>query len=295
MSFLNEVKDYFKSSKKRKLLFLISLVVMCLGTVVFAKLTDDYLSKDDLYLIDKPITDFVVANRNPILNRLMVLVTLCGNWQLIITGTALASIVLIVSHKWRYFWVLLITDGVAEIFIESSKLVIGRVRPPLSEALIPQYSYSFPSGHSYFASVYYGLLIYIFVRHLKNRWLQIITIIAGGIFILLLGFSRIYLGVHWTTDVVAGLGLGGAWLGAMVLFLEIENLYHSKKDNLVKNKKDVRLLMGISVAVWLLLLAIVYENQIKNKAVNLGMNIIRPTTRATIEAIKTAPADRSRA
>ena len=93
MSFLNEVKDYFKSSKKRKLLFLISLVVMCLGTVVFAKLTDDYLSKDDLYLIDKPITDFVVANRNPILNRLMVLVTLCGNWQLIITGTALASIV----------------------------------------------------------------------------------------------------------------------------------------------------------------------------------------------------------
>jgi len=292
--FLKDLKDYFRSSKKRKVLFAVSLIVMCLGTVAFAKLTDDYLDRDDLYLFDKPISDFVVANRSPILNRLMVLITLTGNWQLIILGTILASLVLITAHKWRYFWVLLITDGVAEIFVESTKVLFGRARPPISEALIPQFNYSFPSGHSYFASVYYGLLIYILVRHLKSRWMQIMAGMVGIIFILLLGFSRIYLGVHWVTDVMAGLAIGGAWLGAMVLFLEVENSYHSGTDNLVENKKGVRVLVGLSVIAWLLMLAIVYQNQTK-RAANLGTNIARPTIEATMAATKTAPAARSRA
>lgn len=88
---------------------------------------------------------------------------------------------------------------------------IQRARP--DNPLLAQVSgYSFPSGHALMSVVFYGLLIYITWHELSNRWLRRVFIILLLLLILLISFSRIYLRVHYATDVLAGLSVGFIWL-----------------------------------------------------------------------------------
>lgn len=288
-----ELKNFLNSGLKRKFLFAFCLMIMGLGMLFFVKMVDDLLGAEDWVLLDVPVTKAVMQIRNPILNRVMLAITLMGNWQMVAVGTLLVGTLLLIHKKWHYFWGLIATDGVALVFIEWSKTLVSRNRPPTAEALIRQGGYSFPSGHSYFAGVFYGLLIYFWIRHLKSwRW-RITGAIVGSIWILLLGLSRIYLGVHWLTDVAAGWAVSGAWLAATILIMEMENLFHQKEDKPV-SKNFSRIITAFMV-VWLMAWGWFYLSQGKIIAKNLGMKMTSPTNRAETAEIRTAPAARSRA
>ena len=293
MKLIKLTERFLKSGLKRRLLFALCIAVIGTGIIVFAKLANDTLSADDFYLWDGPIINLIVWLRNPILNRLMLLVTLAGNWPMIVLGTILVEILLVKANNWRYFWTLLITNIVAVIFIDLSKNMVGRLRPPKELALIPQGNYSFPSGHSYFAGVYYGLITYFWVRYLKNRWWQLGFILLGSGGIMALAISRVYLGVHWPTDVIAGLAVGGVWLAATVLFLEFERLFGAKKLEITDRKKMYQLIAAV-VTLWLVVLTGYYLVTTNNKAVNLGTKIIRPTIKEAMARTKTAAAARLR-
>jgi undecaprenyl-diphosphatase len=88
-----------------------------------------------------------------------------------------------------------------------------RTRPenPLLQAVN---GYSFPSGHALMSVIFYGLLIYIAWHEIKNIWLRRITVVFLALLILFIGFSRIYLRVHYASDVIAGLSVGFIWLAA---------------------------------------------------------------------------------
>ena len=77
-------------------------------------------------------------------------------------------------------------------------------------------SFSFPSGHSVFAVVVYGMLIYIGMRHLRRMRERVAVVVAAGALIFGIGYSRIYLGVHYPSDVAAGYFVGAMWLGTVV-------------------------------------------------------------------------------
>jgi undecaprenyl-diphosphatase len=81
--------------------------------------------------------------------------------------------------------------------------------------------YSFPSGHAMFAATVYGMFAYLLARQAKRAWLQVVIYVAAGAMIALVGFSRIYLGVHYLSDVAAGILLGIVWLMVCILALEI--------------------------------------------------------------------------
>jgi len=293
MKLIKLIERFLKSGLKRRLLFALCIAVIGIGTVVFAKLANDTLSTDDFYLWDGPIINLIIWLRNPVSNRLMLLVTLTGNWPMIVLGTILVEILLIKAHNWRYFWTLLITNIVAVIFIDLSKNMVGRLRPPKELALIPQGNYSFPSGHSYFAGVYYGLITYFWVRYLKNHWWQLVFLMLGGGGVLLLAISRVYLGVHWPTDVIAGLAVGGVWLAATVLFLEFERLFGTKKLEITGRKKMYQLIAAV-VMLWLVVLTGYYLVTMNNNAINLGTKITRPMIREVMAGTKTAAAARLR-
>lgn len=91
------------------------------------------------------------------------------------------------------------------------KNMVGRHRPPapLVDGIT---NFSFPSGHAFMSVVFYGLLVWWAVRFARNRVVKISTVIFLSLLILLISFSRIYLRVHYTTDVVAGLCAGICWL-----------------------------------------------------------------------------------
>lgn len=104
------------------------------------------------------------------------------------------------------------------------KMLLRRERPEL-EQLMAAHGYSFPSGHSMIAAGFYGVILVLNIRALKDRgWSGSTPAVLGILFILLLGYSRIYLGVHYPSDVVTGLLAGGIWAYSMYRLLQAS--YH---------------------------------------------------------------------
>jgi undecaprenyl-diphosphatase len=240
---------FWKKVKKNKIWIGLALI-FAIAVLIFGKVTDNYLDADGLTTMDRPINQLMVSLRTPLLNKVMFLITLTGNWQIIIWGTLLVAILLIVAKKRRYIMAMLLSNVSAIIFIELAKNVIGRVRPPVENALITEHGFSFPSGHSYFAVAFYGLMTYFWVRHFHQKWAKIGIFILGSGFVLLLALSRIYLGVHWMTDVVAGLSISIAWLAVLVAYLEYKRKFFEKEDKEL-NKKMVWMGFGIFMSLWL--------------------------------------------
>lgn len=100
------------------------------------------------------------------------------------------------------------------------KYIFQRPRPDLALRLIEQGGYSFPSGHSMNCLVSYGILIYLLLKYCENRRLAKILSVGLGLLTILIGFSRVYVGVHYPTDIIGGWSLGIAVLVAMIYVFE---------------------------------------------------------------------------
>ena len=264
-------------------------IIFLLAVVVFGKVLDAYLDKDGLMMIDRPINQIVLGLRRPFFDKLMLLITLTGNWQMIAWGSLLGAVLLIIAQKKRYLMAMVLSNVTAMLIVEIAKNIIGRIRPPVENALILEHGFAFPSGHSYFAVAFYGLLTYFWVRHFHQKWARIGIFILGSGYILLLGLSRIYLGVHWTTDVLGALSLGVASLAVVVAYVEYKRKFFKEEYGRVDRKLLWRN-FGIFAGLWLLGLLWLYQSSVKN----LGIKIIKPTRAAIQATTRTAPAATSR-
>jgi len=121
------------------------------------------------------------------------------------------------------------------LFEVLTKVIIHRARP--ENALIEVSGYSFPSGHATMAIIFFSLLLYSFKDDIKNKALKNIFIASNIIFFLIIGLSRVYLNVHWFSDVLAGFGLGLFWLTLLILIFKIIIASSNKtiKNNLEKS------------------------------------------------------------
>lgn len=126
-------------------------------------------------------------------------------------------IILIKNNKIReYICANLIISTVLNFGLKN---IVRRARPD-EFRIIEEGGYSFPSGHSMVSMAFYGLLIYLIYKKVNNKYLKNCLIILLSIIILLIGLSRIYLGVHYTSDVLAGFLLGVSYL---IIFVSIIN------------------------------------------------------------------------
>jgi undecaprenyl-diphosphatase len=110
--------------------------------------------------------------------------------------------------------------GLLTLVNTALKLAVGRPRPSaeLVHILSCEQGNGFPSGHALFAIVILGLLAYFAFINLKNRTLRMVVLAGLIALILLIGTSRVYLGVHWPSDVIGGYLIGGAFLTALIWF-----------------------------------------------------------------------------
>lgn len=132
-----------------------------------------------------------------------------------LTVGILALAIAFILAKGKYYaqalWLLINTGGVAGILNPLIKLVFMRPRPTLDH-LVVEHSYSFPSGHSTGSMLLYGTIIFLLPQFIKEKKLCLALQILLGIGILLIGISRIYVGVHFPSDVLGGFCFGLAWL-----------------------------------------------------------------------------------
>lgn len=194
--------------------FAIAVVALwVIGIFLFGPLEDALLR-----LFDRPIRDFIIERRTGWLTDLMKLITLLGsNFVFIIAGFALAF--------WSYvrtrdpFWPVFVAVTVIGALFASSivKELVARPRP--GGGLVAVGGLSFPSGHSVNAAAMAGMFGF-FLTHRQGRS-QTLWIWRGlGLVAFLIAFSRVYLGVHWPVDILAGLGLGSFWVSIAVASLK---------------------------------------------------------------------------
>lgn len=103
---------------------------------------------------------------------------------------------------------------------KAMKHLFLRARPDVMYHLVEQGGYSFPSGHSATSMLVYGLLFYLVGKYCKNQKMKVLLQAVCGILVLTVGPSRLYVGVHWATDVLAGWCVGAAVLMAAVYLIE---------------------------------------------------------------------------
>lgn len=194
----------------------------------FFKILQDLIGVDPLVQSDLRFITLLQYFRNSTFNHVMLFCTYLGKSQIISAGVALACLFFLIYQRWHYLIALLASVLGGEVFVWLIKNLVERPRPELVNALTPEAGYSFPSGHSFVAFSFYGLLCYVVFRASHKWWLKLSECLAALLIIILIGFSRIYLGVHYPTDVLASYASGAAWLTVIITGLEINRRLQGK-------------------------------------------------------------------
>ena len=202
------------ASKSRGLAVIpVSLGVAIAALVLFVWLFDEVLHSGTEHF-DLWIRLGIHAHASPLLTEFMRAITYCGSWMVLLPATLVLSAILAWRKQYVEMRLLLITMGGALVLDNVLKLVAHRPRPTPFFVAKPL-TYSFPSGHSLISLCFYGLLAGLLTMHLARRgWRALVWVIAA-ILIGLIGLSRIYLGVHWPSDVIAGYAAATVWMGAV--------------------------------------------------------------------------------
>ena len=142
-------------------------------------------------------------------------VTWFGNNATLVALVVLTAGGLALARRpWAAFRVVL-ASGVGGLVVRGLKHLFARARP--LDRIIPAEGYSFPSGHAFASTVFYGMCLYLVWRLTDRAWARALAAVVFPVLIVGVGLSRVYLNVHYLTDVAAGWLAGGAWLGASLL------------------------------------------------------------------------------
>lgn len=188
---------------------------------LFFGVVEDLVTRDPLVEADLRIVSLVQMFRAPAFDNIMLFFTYLGNWQIVFAGAGLLGIGLALCRRWIWLGALVVSIGVGEALVWGFKTLFHRARPDLVNALVSAQGPSFPSGHAFVAFAFYGLVAWFAISRVKSWWLRALLLVAALTIALGIGFSRIYLGVHWPSDVLASYVLGGAWLAAVITALTI--------------------------------------------------------------------------
>lgn len=186
--------------------------------LLFGGLVEDLLVREAIVAADARIDSLVASFRTGALNELFYGITTLGNPQVVVAGLLLSMAVLYRLHRTRFVLPMIVSVVAAESLVFLSKLAFHRPRP--AQALLEPGGYSFPSGHAAISLAFYGFLFFI-VMHATRKWRARVNLLFGAAFLALsIGFSRLYLGVHYLSDVLAGYLLGGLGLliGSAMVF-----------------------------------------------------------------------------
>lgn len=156
--------------------------------------------------IDSAINAKMPLIWSPVLNKLMILITNIGGLLFLLLLSMIALGILAYKKRYGDSLLFLATMALGSLVEVALKEIIQRARP--ENALISVSGWSFPSGHATRAAIFFSLMIYLFKNDIKNKSMRMIFVTANIVLIFLIGFSRVYLNVHWFTDVIMGLIIG---------------------------------------------------------------------------------------
>jgi undecaprenyl-diphosphatase len=207
----------------------IGFVISVAGLWLFGGITEDVIHHDPLTQFDVTLLNWLHAHATAAGYAIFNAISLLGS---AVAMTVLAfgvGFFLAGRREWILLggWLAAFAGG--GLLDEVLKLVIRRPRPPYAAAFLPHESWSFPSGHAMGSLIGYGMLAYVLgVLWIHRRSAQISVVLGATLLIVAIGLSRLYLGVHYFSDVVGGYAAGLLWLSACISGLEVARRWRAR-------------------------------------------------------------------
>lgn len=205
------------------------LLVMALGGItaisagyLFVELAEQVrLNTSVVYYADQVIHTWIGHERDPAMTVLFSTATAIGGTVGLVAIVAVAAAMLLLRKERASAVFVVVTAGAGALLNLGLKMIFARARPDLASALIVEGGYSFPSGHAMGSFITFGALAYIALRQPWPWQARSAALAIGMTITALVGLSRVYLGVHWASDIAGGWGAGTVWLAAAVVAFEM--------------------------------------------------------------------------
>ncbi len=202
----------------------IALIVVLVGINVFIELTST-LKSEALADYDSLITDSVFSYRTPWLTNYLTFMTHLGDAKgYLVVFSLLAVISYFGFKRWKYTVQIIVVLVLALLSNLALKRFIDRARPDIEQLVVAK-SLSYPSGHAMVAMAFYGFVIYLIYKFRLHIAIKIGIILLLTLVILSIGISRIYLGVHYPSDVIGGYIAGFIWVIFCILIFDLIELF----------------------------------------------------------------------
>ncbi|MGB5637167.1 MAG: phosphatase PAP2 family protein [Waterburya sp.] len=224
---LQKTVQFWRSKVNPKIASLVDTVGMvgllsCLLIIYVVAQISDKVLEQDAFAFDKTILLWIHSFSNPTLDQIMQAITRLNDPDLVSVVAGVTFILLIGKRCYPEAKIFFIDCTGGVVLSYGLKSVFSKTRPDLWQSAIEEVSFSYPSGHALGSTVLYGFLAYLFAtRFPQFSWLIYLLAVAliGAI-----GLSRLYLGVHWPTDIIGGYGIGFLWLTVCITMLNLQRM-----------------------------------------------------------------------
>lgn len=210
------------------------LVVIGINLSLLSELTEGVIESEEVVTLDQQFTAFLFSIRSRWLSQVLYALTQIGTREAVFAFGGLATLVFLYRRRYMAIMAFWLTMAGVGLSVQYGKKFISRDRPAQAVAFYQEHNFSFPSGHATTAMALYGMLAYLTYRRLHTPTERKVLVIFSVLLIVVVGFSRIYLGVHFLSDVLAGFLLGASWVLLGISLMETLTFYRQRKAPLPK-------------------------------------------------------------
>lgn len=239
LAFAENIAQFLQDTPPAVILSLIIIggsFIILLTVILFAYLSDTILDQERIFF-DNAVMQIVLSFRSLWMTQFMTFVTNIGSYGVVGGSIIILCYLLLTNHKKEsllFIIIVLMGFGINTIL----KLIVARPRPEVSPLELLD-GYSFPSWHSMSSFVFFATIAYFAYHFTKNKKISIIVAVVCFTLIFLIGISRIYLGVHYPSDVLGGYIAGALWYATIIVLDRVIVLYRLFKEyakNAYKNQ-----------------------------------------------------------
>ena len=228
---LKKLVQFWRNSVHGRIASLIATVgtvglVSCLIIIyVVAQISDEVLDQE-AFAFDKTVLLWIHSFANPTLDIVMRSITRLNDPSTVVVIAGLVFSVLLWRRYYAEAQIFVINCLGGVVLSYGLKSVFRKIRPNLWQSAIEDLSFSYPSGHALGSTVLYGFIAYL----IASRYPQFSLLIYTTVVCLIgsIGLSRLYLGVHWPTDIIGGYGIGFLWLTFCITMLKLKRIKRSQ-------------------------------------------------------------------